>query len=236
MAACTNCSPWSGVQTSVRRGARPRTFHPPISRLSIETATCHSAFRCRCSGWDWSKRFRTQTILSNLASTASSRAALGIAGMPNRSGNDGTITRFGWKAQNKSAGHVRRRSLQRRDGRDERCVPNQHGRNGNLQPGEKRAERHHANGPNDLRNQGFQNPLHILPDWLEFAIFMRQTGPAAAGAFLAERPAGAATVRHGGQQPGDRLFSLPHAGDGHGAADMRRKRCKTWRPTSIPTF
>ena len=30
------------------------------------------------------------------------RAALGIAGQPNRSGNDGTITRFGWKAQNKS--------------------------------------------------------------------------------------------------------------------------------------
>src|SRR5262249_14191225 len=28
--------------------------------------------------------------------------ALGISGHPNRSGNDGTITRFGWKAQNKS--------------------------------------------------------------------------------------------------------------------------------------
>ena len=30
------------------------------------------------------------------------RAALGISGRPNRNGNDGTITRFGWKAQNKS--------------------------------------------------------------------------------------------------------------------------------------
>ena len=30
------------------------------------------------------------------------RHQLGIAGTPNRSGNDGTITRFGWKAQNKS--------------------------------------------------------------------------------------------------------------------------------------
>jgi CxxC motif-containing protein (DUF1111 family) len=27
---------------------------------------------------------------------------LGISGHPNVSGNDGTITRFGWKAQNKS--------------------------------------------------------------------------------------------------------------------------------------
>ena len=29
---------------------------------------------------------------------------LGISGHPNYSGNDGTITRFGWKAQNKSLG------------------------------------------------------------------------------------------------------------------------------------
>jgi CxxC motif-containing protein (DUF1111 family) len=42
------------------------------------------------------------TILNSFAKTASSRAPLGIRGSPNRSGNDGTITRFGWKAQNKS--------------------------------------------------------------------------------------------------------------------------------------
>jgi CxxC motif-containing protein (DUF1111 family) len=42
------------------------------------------------------------TILNSFASTATARAALGIRGSPNRSGNDGTITRFGWKAQNKS--------------------------------------------------------------------------------------------------------------------------------------
>src|SRR5580700_7013926 len=42
------------------------------------------------------------TILANLASTAARRTALGIGGVPNRSGNDYTITRLGWKAQNKS--------------------------------------------------------------------------------------------------------------------------------------
>ena len=43
-----------------------------------------------------------QTLINNLNATASARAALGIGGSFNTSGNDGTITRFGWKAQNKS--------------------------------------------------------------------------------------------------------------------------------------
>jgi CxxC motif-containing protein (DUF1111 family) len=41
-------------------------------------------------------------LQDNLANTASQRAALGIGGRFNTNGNDGTITRFGWKAQNKS--------------------------------------------------------------------------------------------------------------------------------------
>jgi CxxC motif-containing protein (DUF1111 family) len=42
------------------------------------------------------------TLQANLAATAAKRAALGIGGTFNTNGNDGTITRFGWKAQNKS--------------------------------------------------------------------------------------------------------------------------------------
>ena len=49
-------------------------------------------------------------ILANLQANATEKRALGISGHPNahlsgnvnRSANDGTITRFGWKAQNKS--------------------------------------------------------------------------------------------------------------------------------------
>ena len=41
-------------------------------------------------------------LQANLAATASARASLKILGNFNGSGNDGTITRFGWKAQNKS--------------------------------------------------------------------------------------------------------------------------------------
>jgi CxxC motif-containing protein (DUF1111 family) len=41
-------------------------------------------------------------ILANLAANGAAKAQLGIGGFVNRNANDGTITRFGWKAQNKS--------------------------------------------------------------------------------------------------------------------------------------
>jgi len=42
------------------------------------------------------------TILNSFAATKAARIQVGITGHPNRNGNDGTINRFGWKAQNKS--------------------------------------------------------------------------------------------------------------------------------------
>jgi CxxC motif-containing protein (DUF1111 family) len=42
------------------------------------------------------------TILANKDANGSAKRAFNISGHENRSGNDGTITRFGWKAQNKS--------------------------------------------------------------------------------------------------------------------------------------
>ncbi len=42
------------------------------------------------------------TILANMNANPQLKNQLGISGHPNYSGNDGSITRFGWKAQNKS--------------------------------------------------------------------------------------------------------------------------------------
>ena len=42
------------------------------------------------------------TLLANMNAHALLKQQLGISGHPNVSGNDGTITKFGWKAQNKS--------------------------------------------------------------------------------------------------------------------------------------
>ena len=41
-------------------------------------------------------------LKTNLQANSSQKTALGISGHLNTSGNDGTVTRFGWKAQNKS--------------------------------------------------------------------------------------------------------------------------------------
>jgi CxxC motif-containing protein (DUF1111 family) len=42
------------------------------------------------------------TLAANLAANGAAKSALGIHGRLNTNGNDGTVTRFGWKAQNKS--------------------------------------------------------------------------------------------------------------------------------------
>ena len=43
-----------------------------------------------------------ETILDNMRANGFAKQSLGISGHPNRDGNDGMISRFGWKAQNKS--------------------------------------------------------------------------------------------------------------------------------------
>jgi len=41
-------------------------------------------------------------LVNNLSNFANDKASFHVAGRLNRNGNDGTVTRFGWKAQNKS--------------------------------------------------------------------------------------------------------------------------------------
>src|SRR6266481_7424139 len=117
------------------------------------------------------------TILNNSASTASLRGPLGIGGIPNRSGNDGTITRFGWKAQNKSLAIFSGEAYNVEMGvtndvfptaRDETPICNQ----GVNEPNDIT-----RTDTNDLRNQAFNNPLHLVSDWLGFTILMRQLAP-----------------------------------------------------------
>jgi CxxC motif-containing protein (DUF1111 family) len=118
-----------------------------------------------------------QTILNNSAKTASLRALVGIGGIPNRSGNDGTITRFGWKGQNKSLAIFAGEAYNVEMGITNDVFPTRRDETPDCAKG--------VNEPNDIirtditdvRNQGFNNPLHQIPDWFAFALFMKELAP-----------------------------------------------------------
>jgi CxxC motif-containing protein (DUF1111 family) len=112
-------------------------------------------------------------ILARHNATASLRQQLGIAGIPNRSGNDGTITRFGWKAQNKSIAIFSGEAYNVEMGITNDLFP-QATEEAPLCFADK-------SEPNDItrfddtddRNQSFFNPSHEVADWLMFAVFTR---------------------------------------------------------------
>ncbi len=119
-------------------------------------------------------------ILAQHDATAGLRAPFGIAGHPNRSGNDGTITRFGWKAQNKSITIFAGEAYNVEVGITNEVFPTPTEEDPACQGPEKPAPNDVTRtDSNDNRNQWFDNPLHILPDWMQFQVMMRFTdGPA----------------------------------------------------------
>jgi hypothetical protein len=123
-----------------------------------------------------------RAILASFNSTASQRAALGITGHPNRSGNDGTITRFGWKAQNKSITMFAGEAYNVEMGITNELFPTATEEDPNCQGPDKPEPNDVTRTQNDdvgpPANQSFNNPLHILADWMQFQLLMRFTdGP-----------------------------------------------------------
>ncbi len=118
-------------------------------------------------------------IIAQHEATASLRAALGISGHPNRSGNDGTITRFGWKAQNKSITIFAGEAYNVEMGITNEAFPTATEEDPDCQGTEKPEPNDVVRtDATDVRNQEFDNPLHIMPDWQQFQILMRFTdGP-----------------------------------------------------------
>jgi len=119
-------------------------------------------------------------ILAQHDATASLRAPLGIRGHPNRSGNDGTVTRFGWKAQNKSVTIFAGEAYNVEMGITNEVFPTSTDEdpdcNGSNKPFPNDVVR---SDKDDHDNKAFDNPLHIMPDWMQFQIMMRFTdGPA----------------------------------------------------------
>jgi hypothetical protein len=112
-------------------------------------------------------------ILERHRATAEIREELGIHGIPNRSGNDGTITRFGWKAQNKSIMIFAGEAYNVEMGVTNDLFPQATDESPACTADKSEPNDIFRNDPSDDRNQAFHNPLHELPDWQMFAIFMR---------------------------------------------------------------
>jgi CxxC motif-containing protein (DUF1111 family) len=86
------------------RSDAPTGFNLAQTNFAIQVAANNVSFRIPTPtfGGGFIEAIPDQAIIANQQANAATKSKLGITGHPNYSGNDGTITRFGWKAQNKS--------------------------------------------------------------------------------------------------------------------------------------
>jgi CxxC motif-containing protein (DUF1111 family) len=110
------------------------------------------------------------TIKTNLAANAGAKAALGISGHVNSNGNDGTVTRFGWKAQNKSLELFTGEAYNVEMGVTNQIFPNEREENPQC------AVKGDAEDQPDLDSN---QPYKSMSDLMGFSLFMRFTAPPA---------------------------------------------------------
>ncbi len=124
------------------------------------------------------------TLQQNLASTQGAKSKLGIGGRFNTAGNDGTITRFGWKAQNKSLVVFSGEAYNVEQGVSNEVFPNERsavaGCVFNATPED---HTHVLNGNPNSPNFGttIGTAAEMSADVLNFALFARLTAPPTPG-------------------------------------------------------
>ena len=136
------------------------------------------------------------TILANMAANAQAKSALGISGHPNYSGNDGSITRFGWKAQNKSLEIFAGEAYNVEMG-----VTNEIFQNERSSPDESLAgglpKNCRLNPTPEDRSNLTASPDNAVPsDTVQFAMFMRMLAPPTPST---TNPGGAHSISNGSQ-------------------------------------
>ena len=133
-------------------------------------------------------------ILANLAATGNGKAQLGVRGRPNRirvtgsantNGNDGTITRFGWKAQNKSLLLFAAEAYNVEQGISNELFPSERDETGSCQ---------FVSTPNDTTNPNGTTAAETLSGPEKFAFFMRFLAPPTPST---TRPGGANSIANG---------------------------------------
>ena len=135
-----------------------------------------------------------ETIYANMQANAQQKQNLGISGTPNRDGNDGMITRFGWKAQNKSLEIFAGEAYNVEMG-----ITNELFQNERSSPDEALAGGLPANcrinpTPEDATNMNATQYVGVPSDVVEFAMFMRLLAPPTPSTTV---PGGAASIADG---------------------------------------
>jgi Di-haem oxidoreductase, putative peroxidase len=118
-----------------------------------------------------------ETIYANMQANSRQKQSLGISGAPNRNGNDGTISRFGWKAQNKSLEIFSGEAYNVEMG-----VTNELFQNERASPDEAQAGGLPANckmnpTPEDATVTNPAQYAEVPSDTVQFAMFMRLLAP-----------------------------------------------------------
>src|ERR1700689_1514416 len=137
-----------------------------------------------------------ETIQTNMNSNSWAKNSLGISGHVNRDGNDGMITRFGWKAQNKSLEMFAGEAYNVEMGvtneifQNERASPDEAVRGG--LPANCRINP----TPEDASNMTASPDSAVPSDVVSFAMFMRFLRPPTPSTTL---PGGAASISNGSQ-------------------------------------
>ena len=139
------------------------------------------------------------TIVANAASNLGSKQPLGIGGRPNfqvpgrvsgetnNSGNDGTVTRFGWKAQNKSLMIFSGEAYNVEMGISNELFPTERNETATCQV---------ATVPNDVTDTTATTPTGALADTTLFALFQRLLAPPTPST---DTPGGSASINNGKQ-------------------------------------
>jgi CxxC motif-containing protein (DUF1111 family) len=112
------------------------------------------------------------TILANQGSTGK---PTGVIGHANRNGNDGTVTRFGWKAQNKSLVIFSGEAYNVEQGVTNALFPDERGEGGVQDPAACRTN----STPEDHVHYDDTQPQAVPDDASSFANFMRFLAPPA---------------------------------------------------------
>jgi CxxC motif-containing protein (DUF1111 family) len=141
-----------------------------------------------------------ETIYANMQSNRAAKALLGISGHVNRNGNDGEVSRFGWKAQNKSLEIFSGEAYNVEMGVTNELFENERSSPDEAQTGGLPTTCKINQTPEDLTHYLGAPPAGVPSDTVEFSMFMRLLAPPTPSKTV---PGGATSIANG-----NRIFTL----------------------------